>query len=242
MTIGIIIQARRDSSRFPDKVLTEVRRDTTILEIIIKRLKTLHLPICVATTMEPEDAEICRVAKFNGCRWYRGSTDDVLQRIIDAGILCGFDKIIRVCADNPFIETKLILSMIYISKTSKTKYDYISYYDFYGKNMIQRKFGFFAEYITLDTLRDLNKKLDSIDWKFPQTEKNHRMDVTTYIYETINNYKIKQIPLDMTEYNNVCYSVDYPYQKIIIMRAIKELGIYADYEDLCLLYKKIERL
>ena len=64
--IGIIIQARTNSKRFPNKILSEIN-GYTILEIIIKRLNKNFSKnsIYLSTTSKKEDIRLINIAKKN---------------------------------------------------------------------------------------------------------------------------------------------------------------------------------
>ena len=77
------IEARMNSSRYPGKVLKKIN-NTTILEILferIKKCKRIH-NIVLATTRNKIDDKIVKICKKNGINYYRGSENNVLQRII----------------------------------------------------------------------------------------------------------------------------------------------------------------
>ena len=63
MEIGIIIQARMGSTRFPGKVLKKIYKNDTLLDVIIKNLKELNQKIIIATTNNSKDEEIVKVCK-----------------------------------------------------------------------------------------------------------------------------------------------------------------------------------
>lgn len=246
MKTGIIIQARRNSKRFPNKVLAKVCGDMTMLELIIYRLKTLGLPICVATTMNPEDAEICRTAKFNGCRWYRGSEDDVLQRIIDAAIICNFDNVIRVCADNPFIEPNFIEIMLKVNELGV--FDYITFR--IGKtNAIQHKIGLFSEIISLKTLKKTKKEIEKFEMNNLSSEeksfvKTAKMNVSEWIYKILNNdfnIAYTTFPEEIEKYlEDVTLSIDYPHQINIVRKMLEKINMLDGWKKICQSYQEIK--
>ena len=55
---GIIIQARLGSKRLPSKVHLPFLRDKSILDILIGKLKSLQLPIVLATSTNKEDNKL----------------------------------------------------------------------------------------------------------------------------------------------------------------------------------------
>ena len=109
MKADAIIQARVGSTRLPSKVMLKVM-DKTILEYVIERVKKARniTNIVVATTLKEEDLQISDLAKKLGLEVYRGSEDDVLDRYYQAAKLFKMKHIVRITADCPLIDPKLI--------------------------------------------------------------------------------------------------------------------------------------
>ena len=101
---GIILQARTDSTRMPEKVILPFFQEKSILDLLLEKTKKLVAPVVLATTLNPSDDRICRLAEKHEVPVFRGSENDVLDRFIQAARKFGFSKIIRVCADNPFLD------------------------------------------------------------------------------------------------------------------------------------------
>ena len=84
--IVIIIQARLNSKRLPNKVLKKIN-NTTILEHIIFRLKKLNIPLVVATTtIRHSVATLARepgVGTGRGNRASSSSSDDASEQQMD---------------------------------------------------------------------------------------------------------------------------------------------------------------
>lgn len=120
-----IIQARNGSSRLPGKVLFRIL-NKTILEYIAERVKraaTLD-GVIVATTTQKEDDQIEVLMKSAGVKCYRGSTEDVLDRYYQAAKLFKVDPIVRITADCPLIDPKIIDSAV--NSYFKSTADYCS--------------------------------------------------------------------------------------------------------------------
>jgi len=100
---AIILQARMGSRRLPGKSLMTLA-GRTLLEHCIARLEAADLPIVVATTDRPEDDVIDAAARRNGALVFRGSSDDVLRRYIDAARTFEIGTVIRATADNPLVD------------------------------------------------------------------------------------------------------------------------------------------
>jgi len=110
--IGAIIQARVMSRRFPGKVLLSLPYGSgiSIIENIVLRVGNVPgiKAVIVATSDRPENEEVVSVARSAGAEVLRGSEDDVLDRFHEAAILHGLGQIVRLTADNPFIDPAIL--------------------------------------------------------------------------------------------------------------------------------------
>lgn len=97
------------STRYPGKTLAGLH-GKTLLEQVIARIAASSCvdEIVVATTLEPEDGPIVRLSADTGVATFRGSTDDVLDRYVQAARQHGADVVIRNTADEPFLDPSLI--------------------------------------------------------------------------------------------------------------------------------------
>src|SRR5262245_2202795 len=79
------IEARMSSSRFPGKMLSDLAGRPALIRLIdrLRRATTLDA-IVVATTVEPGDDALTRAAEAVGVACFRGSTNDVLNRVVEA--------------------------------------------------------------------------------------------------------------------------------------------------------------
>ncbi len=125
MKAGVIIQARVGSNRLPGKVLLKLA-DKTVLEHVILRAKKAEAvtEVIVATTEKKGDDAVADTAKSCGAKVYRGSEQDVLDRYFQAAKIFGFKDIIRITADCPVIDPKLIDKVV--EKYFQTRADYCS--------------------------------------------------------------------------------------------------------------------
>ena len=121
-SFGFIIEARSKSRRLPNKVLLKLDNDT-VLSFLTKRLKLISkkykAKIIVATTTEKEDLKIIKSLKGKKVFIYRGSNNNVLDRVIKAANKYKIDSIIRVTSDCPLIDTDLIKQSIQIFLNNK---------------------------------------------------------------------------------------------------------------------------
>ncbi len=109
--IFCIIQARTGSTRFSRKVLEQID-GSAILLCVVKRLRYASLipkeNILIATTTKREDDEIVKIAKEVNVKFFRGSENDVLDRYYKASKECNAGIILRITADCPLIDYKII--------------------------------------------------------------------------------------------------------------------------------------
>lgn len=108
MKIFAIIQARKDSSRFPNKVLSQLCELTVLEYVIFRTLKCKLIDIIIlATTDRKEDDEIARIGKKWGIEVFRGSKEP-LTRFYEVVRIYKPDHIIRIKADCPALDPMLI--------------------------------------------------------------------------------------------------------------------------------------
>ncbi|UGU17997.1 hypothetical protein LS482_08955 [Sinomicrobium kalidii] len=189
-SLGIIVQARSGSSRLPRKMTNCYFRNIPLIEFILKRLieEVKGPKIILATTDTPKDDPLVEIAKNYTKLIYRGDEENVLLRFILAAEKYNIKHIVRICADNPFINTDLILELI---NEADSQVDYVSYR--IGKiPSILTHWGLFAEYVTLDSLKIAFQKI---------TTPAHMEHVTQYIYQNENIFNVKWLEINNLSFN-----------------------------------------
>jgi spore coat polysaccharide biosynthesis protein SpsF len=123
MKTVITIEARMRSTRLPGKVLKPIL-GRPMLALMIERLQHVWQAdqIVVATTDNPADDPIANLAQRLGVRWFRGSEDDVLDRVLRAAQSVNADLIVEMTGDCPLIDPGLIDQMITTFKTNSVDY------------------------------------------------------------------------------------------------------------------------
>ena len=107
------IEARMTSSRLPGKVLLE-SMGKPMLQIMTERLKNLKYvdDIVIATTINETDDSIVELASTLGIKYFRGSEEDVLARVLGAAKQNEADVIVELTGDCPLIDPELIDQVI----------------------------------------------------------------------------------------------------------------------------------
>lgn len=120
---GIIIQARMASTRLPGKVLKQLA-GIALLEHIIRRAGMVEqqVQIVVATTDQLQDDAIVHFCHERDTKVFRGSENHVLNRYVQCARQYSFDYVVRLTADNPFVDYEEIDRLIL--RHLHTKADY----------------------------------------------------------------------------------------------------------------------
>lgn len=125
MSVNAIIQARCGSTRFPNKVFALID-GKPLLWHVVNRLKyaTKIDDIIVATTVSEKDDKIEDWCKENNVHCFRGSEENVLNRYYSASEAFPSDYVVRITADDPFKEPKVIDAVI--TKLIEEGFDHVT--------------------------------------------------------------------------------------------------------------------
>lgn len=110
-TIGII-QARMGSERLPGKILAPLG-GWPLLELLWLRVARARVDEWwLATSAHPSDDVTAAWGFELGLGVFRGEEQDVLSRFLAVGAKTGADWIVRVTADNPFLDARVIDALL----------------------------------------------------------------------------------------------------------------------------------
>ena len=111
--IGMIIQARISSRRFPGKVMKKILNKPMIYRIYerVKLCKKLD-EVIVAIPSSKSDDKLKFFLKKNKIKTFRGSENNLLSRYFKASLSYNLDYIVRLPADNPLPDYKEIDKLI----------------------------------------------------------------------------------------------------------------------------------
>jgi spore coat polysaccharide biosynthesis protein SpsF len=121
--IGAIIQARMGSSRLPGKTMRLIQ-GKPILQHVIERVALAKSVdnIYVATTPKSQDDVIEHLCETLSIKVFRGSEENVLERLYLAAKYFEVRTIVRITADNPLVGPDVIDFLVRIHKRSKNNF------------------------------------------------------------------------------------------------------------------------
>lgn len=193
----------------------------------------IEAPIIIATGNPAENSRLESVALKNKVYFFSGSEDDVLERFIDCAGYYGLTKVLRVCADNPFLDIDLTRELIetYLPQD----YDYVSY-SINQKPAILSHYGFFAELVRADALLNAHGATK---------QKTDREHVTPYLYNNPNKFSVKLVeaPIEIKTEKNIRLTVDTQADFMIAGVILKQLLVAKNtvdynYNDILSVLKK----
>ena len=216
--IAIFIAARSGSKRLPNKHFLEINSNLRVIDLCILRLKKSKLvtKIFLCTTKKKEDNKFKNICKLYNIKLFRGSTNNVAKRIIDCANENSIKTIVRITADCPIIDPKLIDQCIKLHFNKKS--DYTS-------NTLKLSFpdGLDVEVINLDTLIKSQKISKTLSNKEHVTFFIRRSKLfKKYNYKNFVNYSNRRWTLD--------YLKDYFFFKKILRYFLS--NIYFSWKDL----------
>jgi spore coat polysaccharide biosynthesis protein SpsF len=118
-----IVEARMASTRLPGKVLLPAG-GLPMLGHLVRRLRAAPSidEIVIATTTDPGDLAIEDFAGEAGVACFRGSPDDVMQRVIDAGTAFDAGLVVEVTGDCPIADPELVEQMVRMHRAHAATY------------------------------------------------------------------------------------------------------------------------
>lgn len=167
--------------------------------------------VILATTQKPEDDELVDAAYSLGIECFRGSEDDVLSRFYFA-LSPGIAKnIVRVCADNPFVDPQQIDSLISSFDSAFWDYGY-NHRSLFDSSHVD---GFGAEIISSDTLENLHLTVQD------RTDREH---VTSALLKK-NDLRVLAVPQSFDKkFMQLKFDVDLEMD-LVFLNSLADLGV-----------------
>jgi spore coat polysaccharide biosynthesis protein SpsF len=184
--------------------MEKIEKDFTILDYVIKQLKSSKNieKIIVATTILEEDNIIFDYLFSHKYEVFRGSSEDVLDRFYQCAKKFSIDTIVRITADNPLIDPKII--DVVIDEYKNGKYDLVT-------NTLERTFPYGTE-VEVFSFKSLEKA-----WKNAK-KPSEREHVTPFIRDPQNKFILNNI-----EYQENLSHLRYTVDRIDDLKLVKEI-------------------
>jgi len=189
-----IIQARMGSTRLPGKVLMDLGGRTVLARVLERAAKSRSLSeVAVATGIGPENLPIVKFCSAKGVRVFCGSEDDVLDRFYQLSKLIKPKNIVRITADCPLMDPRIIDLVVHTHCRSGADYT---------TNAVPPTFPD-GEDVEVFTFRALERAWGKA------TLMSEREHVTPYIRKHPRNFKIHSVR-NATDLSGKRWTLDNP--------------------------------
>lgn len=127
MRVVVVVQARTGSTRLPGKVLMPLA-GRPLLNRMLERVLATTAPsaVVVATTCDPADDVIVRIAMAAGVECLRGHPTDLLDRHYAAGRALRADVVVKIPSDCPLVDPAVVDRVIAHYATRARDVDFVS--------------------------------------------------------------------------------------------------------------------
>lgn len=176
-----VIQARLSSQRLPGKILLPLH-EQPLLQWLVEALgRASQLDgVIIATSNDGSDDATARFAGQRGVSCYRGSLDNVAERLLGAGEASSADAIVRISGDSPMMDPQIVDRAVALFRERPVAI---------VTNVRPRSFpkGQSVEVIALDALRTAVAGM---------TQAAEREHVTPYLYAHPQTYAMRAFSAD----------------------------------------------
>lgn len=216
-----IIQARRNSTRLPDKILLLLGRKNILTHVLERALAIDNVDeVILATTQNPADDALEEIALAAGASVYRGSEHDVLDRYYQAALKANATYVMRITSDCPLIDPHVCASLA--DKVYNENSDYGGNGSF--------PHGLDCEVFTMAALGNAHKNA---------TSKEDREHVTLWMKRNPDLKKTSISPDDGKDYSKYRLTVDYPEDYELLEKIFAQTGgLPQDWVDIIKLLDK----
>lgn len=208
--IVAIIQARLGSKRLPGKALKKISGKTLIEWIKYRLGFCLQIDQIVLSTADTKENDVLvQLAEKIGLEYYRGSENNLINRIYHTAKKFSADAVVRITGDCPLVDPSLVDKMVRIFKEKYPKIDYVT-------NVFPPTFpdGLDIEVFSTRILKTLNARI-----KKPL----YREVFNFYMLENKDHYKIFNLK-NKSDLSSIRLTVDYAEDFLLIKKIIDKLG------------------
>ena len=172
--VWVLVSARMASARRPGKALAPLA-GRPLLEVLLERMRAVTgvSGVALATSRNPENDVLARLAEALGVPVHRGDEDDVLARHRDAARALGAEHVVRVTGDNPLTDIETTEALVALHRRTAADYTYVP-----GDALLM---GILSEVVSREALER--------SWE--RGEARHRSELMTlYIKEHPDEFRI----------------------------------------------------
>lgn len=194
-----IVQARMGSTRFPGKMMAELA-GAPLIEWVLERVSgaaRLDAVVLATSIASPNDA-LAVLAAAHGVGVIRGEEHDVLARFVRAAADTSADWIVRICADNPFVDPRELDRLVSFTLARRPDYAF-NHVDRLASGYAD---GFGAEMFSRVTLEQVAEQAQA---------SRDREHVTTFVWDHPDRFRILALPAPSElAYGMLRFDVDTP--------------------------------
>ena len=229
LAVVAIVQARTGSTRLRNKIFLDIEGKPLIEHVILRLLPSKKInKIVIATTENREDDKLENWAKDYSLNIFRGSEKNVLARFYNCARYYNADIIVRITADDPLKDYRLIDKIIDLLITNKL--DFVT-----NNNPPTFPEGLDVEAFTMSALSTCYINSCTL---------NHMEHVTQYVYENIKQFKFYNLKnnIDLSRYRwTLDTKEDYLFIKEVYKALYKKNNLFLT-QEIYNLIEKNERL
>ena len=184
MTVGALLIARLSSTRLPQKnILHFVGKP--MIQLLAERVAKSKLvsKVIIATSNLPSDDPLEELANDIGLGCYRGSLDNVMERITGAAEKYDCETIVEILGDNPLVHSDLIDDVVELYNSNNLDYaasvtrEYIPH----SENKLLFSIGLRVQVYSLDAAKKYNCYLE-----YPDNGRHH----CAYIFDHPDKFSV----------------------------------------------------
>jgi spore coat polysaccharide biosynthesis protein SpsF (cytidylyltransferase family) len=171
-----IVQARLNSTRFPNKVLADINGKPMIVHVL-ERAKRIEGVDLVVAAIPYQDTRLEKVIREAGVFPVLGHEEDVLSRFVAATLGRNVDTIVRLTGDCPAFDPTVASKTLALFLANRSEIDYAS------NDTLTSGYpdGWDVEVFSLDALEQANAK----------AKKSEREHVTTWMKKHLTCMTLK---------------------------------------------------
>jgi spore coat polysaccharide biosynthesis protein SpsF len=212
-----IIQARMGSTRFPGKVLAQIKGKPMLAWVADRARQAGSIDdVIVATSIEEADQPIVDLCEERGYPCCRGSMRDVLDRYHQCAEAAGAEVVVRLTADCPLIDPGLIDQTVSAFLEAEPPVAFMT-----NRLPWDRTYP-----IGLDVEVCSKEALDAA-WREAQLQ-HQREHVMPFLYENPERFTILELRSD-TNYGDLRWTVDTPADLRLVREVVERLGGNEDF-------------